>query len=519
MKFEMNESQNNSTAQSFDESPVDDCNVFVKYLPCDYTEKELYKLFEPYGSIINTKVMVNIKTGNSLGYGFVRFSDANFAQEAIKNMNRVQIGYKTLLCKLSKPSTTVNIVASEGTQAEVENPGEPTSTLYVRILSPTITDLMLKQTFSQYGEVIESQVLIDSISGKSKRAGLIRFSNLQNSIKAFNSMIGSLVLGETPLVIKYAPNSTKLNKNSPSLQSQQQLATVSQYIQPFSLNSATSNNSSSAISLSLSSSSLSSTASSTSSSPSSSGSLSPSTSSNALGSSSSFHICTYVQQPSQQAQPQAQPLPTQPQYTLHYPDQYHHQTYHHYSDYSAGGYYSPGQILTTTTTATGETIIVSSSAQPPQIQYYHHHHIDPYYYAAVYSPPIYSQSSSPNNSGPSSPILSPVSSPKQSYYEQYIQHPIHQQQQQHLQHRDTQQSNSILICTFKGNLEYSNLISIFSKYGELKSINININPNNNKTKCFITFNALDSAINAQQQLDKCKVGQSLIRVKFFNKKI
>jgi hypothetical protein len=54
---------NNSVA------PLDDCNVFVKYLPSDLSDQDFYKLFSPFGEIISSKIMVDQSTGKSLGYG------------------------------------------------------------------------------------------------------------------------------------------------------------------------------------------------------------------------------------------------------------------------------------------------------------------------------------------------------------------------------------------------------------------------------------------------------------------
>lgn len=49
---------------------LDECNVFVKYLPHHYGEEDLQKLFEEFGSIQSVKVMVDPQTGSSLGYGY-----------------------------------------------------------------------------------------------------------------------------------------------------------------------------------------------------------------------------------------------------------------------------------------------------------------------------------------------------------------------------------------------------------------------------------------------------------------
>ena len=50
---------------------LDDCNVFVKYLPHDLTDTDFYKMFKGFGTIVSSKIMVDQTTGKSLGYGYV----------------------------------------------------------------------------------------------------------------------------------------------------------------------------------------------------------------------------------------------------------------------------------------------------------------------------------------------------------------------------------------------------------------------------------------------------------------
>lgn len=48
---------------------LDDCNVFVKYLPPELSDRDFYKMFKCFGTIISSKIMVDQATGKSLGYG------------------------------------------------------------------------------------------------------------------------------------------------------------------------------------------------------------------------------------------------------------------------------------------------------------------------------------------------------------------------------------------------------------------------------------------------------------------
>lgn len=51
--------------------PLDDTNVFVKYLPSSIDDLGLSELFQGCGAIKSAKVMVDHQTGLSLGFGYV----------------------------------------------------------------------------------------------------------------------------------------------------------------------------------------------------------------------------------------------------------------------------------------------------------------------------------------------------------------------------------------------------------------------------------------------------------------
>ena len=55
------------------EQELDDCNIFVKYLPADLNDQGLRDLFSMYGSIVSAKVMIDQKKGTSLGYGYLYY--------------------------------------------------------------------------------------------------------------------------------------------------------------------------------------------------------------------------------------------------------------------------------------------------------------------------------------------------------------------------------------------------------------------------------------------------------------
>jgi hypothetical protein len=47
-------------------------NLFINHVPLDMNDAELLSLFSPFGDIDSAKVMVDLQTGQSKGYGFVK---------------------------------------------------------------------------------------------------------------------------------------------------------------------------------------------------------------------------------------------------------------------------------------------------------------------------------------------------------------------------------------------------------------------------------------------------------------
>lgn len=132
---------------------LDDCNVFVKYLPPELSDRDFYKMFKCFGTIISSKIMVDQSTGKSLGYGcvsragnfsfyrFVRYVSSADSQRAITSMNGYRVANKRLLCKLANQSPS----SSTSFNPEfVKNPllvrQTPSDNVYIKPLLSTTTE-------------------------------------------------------------------------------------------------------------------------------------------------------------------------------------------------------------------------------------------------------------------------------------------------------------------------------------------------------------------------------------------
>ena len=79
------------------------CNLFIYHLPNDVQDSDLVQMFQPFGSVISSKVFIDKRSNLSKCFGFVSFDNPLSAQSAIQAMNGFQIGTKRLKVQLKRP--------------------------------------------------------------------------------------------------------------------------------------------------------------------------------------------------------------------------------------------------------------------------------------------------------------------------------------------------------------------------------------------------------------------------------
>jgi ELAV/HuD family splicing factor len=76
--------------------------LFVYHLPLEATESTLFQLFGNYGVVTSAKVMRDLLTNRSKGFGFVNLMTEQQAQAAINGLNGFQLGSKYLKVAFKK---------------------------------------------------------------------------------------------------------------------------------------------------------------------------------------------------------------------------------------------------------------------------------------------------------------------------------------------------------------------------------------------------------------------------------
>jgi len=149
----------------------DQCNLIINYLPPSFTENDVMHYFSPYGVIQQCKVVMDLHTRKSKGYGFVKFADKKSADEAMEALNGYAIDNKKLKVAVARKHCK-----------EIRN-----SNLYVTHLPKTLDSKGLEELFKPYGKLVECRVLTDK-QGRYRGVGFVRFDMHENAMQALQAL-------------------------------------------------------------------------------------------------------------------------------------------------------------------------------------------------------------------------------------------------------------------------------------------------------------------------------------------
>lgn len=179
-------------------------NVYVKNISETFSDEDLKKLFDPYGTITSAKVMKDVN-GKSRCFGFVNFQSPDSAAAAVERLNGTTVNDDKVLYvgraqrKAEREAELKAKIEQERISRYEKLQG---ANLYLKNLDDTFTDEKLKDLFSEFGTITSCKVMVDS-HGRSKGSGFVAFSTPEEASKALNEMNGKLI-GRKPLYVAVA---------------------------------------------------------------------------------------------------------------------------------------------------------------------------------------------------------------------------------------------------------------------------------------------------------------------------
>jgi len=166
----------------------DNTNLIINYLPPTMSEGTLATLFSPYGLLERCKIVVDLQTLRSRGYGFVKYDNEISAERALNALNGYELNGKKLKVAFARKQCKAITNAN----------------LYITNVPPHFTDSNLRKLFQDYGKIVECRVLMDQ-NGQSRGVGFVRMDTHHNAIQALQAMDQYVIDDKhPPLLVKLA---------------------------------------------------------------------------------------------------------------------------------------------------------------------------------------------------------------------------------------------------------------------------------------------------------------------------
>jgi polyadenylate-binding protein len=178
-------------------------NVYVKNLSLSTSEEDLNKIFGEYGPLTSVVVMRDAD-GNSKGFGFINFENAEDAARAVEGLNGQKVDQKELYVgKAQKKSEREQELKGRFEQSVKEAVDKSQGlNLYIKNLDDSVGDETLKELFSSFGTITSCKVMRDP-NGTSKGSGFVAFSTAEEASRALSDMNGKMIANK-PLYVALA---------------------------------------------------------------------------------------------------------------------------------------------------------------------------------------------------------------------------------------------------------------------------------------------------------------------------
>ncbi|KAL1868468.1 RNA recognition motif-containing protein [Diaporthe australafricana] len=179
-------------------------SLFVRSLPASATAESLTDFFSQHYPVKHATVVVDPKTKESRGYGFVTFTDADDAVQAKQKLNNELLGGRRMKLEVAEPrnrasgdSAAKPQIAEEKKKREEEMAeAKKAPKLIIRNLPWSIKDSeQLTKTFSKYGKIRFAD--LPNNKGKLKGFGFVTFRSKKHAERAMEEMNGKDVDGRT----------------------------------------------------------------------------------------------------------------------------------------------------------------------------------------------------------------------------------------------------------------------------------------------------------------------------------
>ncbi|KAJ3338693.1 hypothetical protein HDU93_009177 [Gonapodya sp. JEL0774] len=174
---------------------MDGVNVYIRGLDAATTDQDLWDIGKTFGTILSHKAIVDLRTNECKGYGFIMYETEGQARDAMLELSRMG-----LQCSFAK----VGVEESFATRLRNLQDHE-SSNVYMSNLPLDVDEERLSVIFGHGGLSVISQKILRDSNGMSRGVGFVRFdsrSAAQSVIDTFHGVI--LTGGTAPLQVRFA---------------------------------------------------------------------------------------------------------------------------------------------------------------------------------------------------------------------------------------------------------------------------------------------------------------------------
>lgn len=171
-------------------------NIYIRNLSSTTTDDSLYQMCKQYGTIVSAKAMVDIRTNECKGFGFVMYETEEEARKAIDALNKLK--YYVSFARSGTPSS------QESYSSRLKNLEDSTSmNIYISNLPVDVDEKQLLNLFKPH-KVLSHRILRNE-DGVSRGVGFARFNTraaAQSVIDTYNNTM--LPNSDHPLQVRFA---------------------------------------------------------------------------------------------------------------------------------------------------------------------------------------------------------------------------------------------------------------------------------------------------------------------------
>jgi len=191
------------TASSTDEEKKEeDVKLYVGNLSFSSTPSDINELFAPFGTITETQVPKDRKSGMPRGFAFVSMATQEMADAAIAALNESEFDGRDLKVSISLP------VGDAPPNRRKGNDFVQRSKLYVGNISFEATAEEVADLFAEYGKVHDSYLPTDRETGLPRGFAFVTMDE-ESAKAAIEALDGTIFLGREVIVNESVPKGQK----------------------------------------------------------------------------------------------------------------------------------------------------------------------------------------------------------------------------------------------------------------------------------------------------------------------